>query len=264
MQNGPDNIYIVVLLGMAGTLLLCIAIILFYTRYQKKFYLQQKMMNDAALAHQVDLLHNNIQSQETERRRISKDLHDDVGSHLANLNVQICKITYKNSKEELEQMIANCRQLTDSIINTVRNISHNLSPSGLEVFGFSEALGDMCERTAMASGIEIKLKNGAETLLQQLDINTSLALYRVIQELLTNTIKHAGANEVTIELTGRAAMLAINYNDNGKGMNENTGKKGMGLYNIESRLSMIHALLLPVAGDRRGFSMRIEVPIEQA
>ena len=99
MQNGTDNIYLIVLLGVAGSCVLSAAIILFYFRYQKKFYRQREEMKDAALNFQVQLLHNTIQSQENERKRIGKDLHDEVGGGLAGLRVSIGKLCLENQSE---------------------------------------------------------------------------------------------------------------------------------------------------------------------
>ena len=262
MQNGTDNVYLLAFMGFIGAFLLCVTIILFYIRYQKKFYMQRQEMNDAALAHQIQLLHSTIQSQEDERRRIGSDLHDDVGGYLANLRVQISKIARECPTDVLQQMVTNCQQLTDTAIDTVRHISHNLSPSGLELFGFAEVLADLCERTSISSGLEVNLNNNAGALSEKLVMNTSLALYRVIQELLTNTIKHAEADEVSLAISESNGMLIIDYSDNGIGMADNTGRMGMGMYNIESRLNMISATSVIKAGNSKGFHIHIEVHVD--
>lgn len=258
MQNGITNIYTFVVIGMAGSLILCLAIILFYLRYQRRFYLQREQIRNNELNYKVQILHSTIQSQEDERKRIGRDLHDEVGGALANLRVALSKMESEKSLVHL-----NCISLTDSLMHTVRYISHNLSPSGLEIFGFGEVLSELCDRTSTTSGLSIILNNEAPDLPSLTDVNISIALYRVIQELLTNTIKHAEASEVTIKISCSDHCLIIDYSDNGKGIESiNFQKKGIGMYNIESRLSMIHATFSIDKG-KKGFKIHAEVPLTE-
>jgi len=264
MSGNTDSIYFLVLLGIAGTLVLCGVIILFYLRYQKKFYLQREQLKDTELEYRVRLLHSNIQSQEEERKRIGRDLHDEVGGSLANLRVMISKIATDDAPAPLRKMVHNCQVFSDNVMNTVRDISHNLTPAGLDLFGLTEVLHDLCNRTANASGMAITFESNEAYLPGTLDINVPLALYRVVQELLTNTLKHAGASAVSITITGTEDHLRLDYEDDGKGLTTTApGKKGMGMYNIESRLDMIHARSTPGKKENSGYSIQIEVPLNR-
>lgn len=261
MQKETDDIYLLVFIGMAGCLLLCLGIILFYIRYQKKLYRQREEMQQAELSHQVQLLHSTIQSQEDERRRIGRDLHDEVGGSLANLRMAISNIANAPTQDILHDGVTTCRALTDTMINTVRHISHNLSPSGMDIFGLATVLEDLCDRTSRACGLNIILKNNADKLLQSLPINTSIALYRVVQELLTNTIKHANARQIKVQLSGNTGKLTLDYADDGKGVSPAGMKSmGMGMHNIESRLSMVYGTYNITTAMGEGFKIHIEVP----
>ena len=265
MLKSSDDIYLLVFLGMAGTFLLSSAIILFYVRYQKKLQQQQQQMKEAEQAYQVQILQKTIQSQEDERRRIGRDMHDDVGGSLANLRLVISKIARVETLEALKPLVMNCQGLTDDVINNVRNISHNLSPSGLELFGLADILGELCDRTLSSSGLAITLKDDAAKPVQQIDHNISIALYRVVQELLTNTIKHADAQTVCVSLDHSEKLLILDYADDGKGIEPGMLRsKGIGMYNIESRLSMIGANFTMGTPGTKGFSIHIEVPLAAA
>jgi signal transduction histidine kinase len=263
MLKNSDNIYLLVFLGMCGMFLLSGAIILFYVRYQKKFYRQQVQIKDTEMQYQVQILHSTIQSQEDERRRIGQDLHDEVGGALANLRLVISNIARAENLDALKPLVSNCQVLTDAVINNVRHISHNLSPSGLELFGFADILAELCDRTANSSGLLVILKNDTGKVTEQLDVNTSIALYRVVQELLTNTLKHAGAKEITITITQLNDQLIFDYADDGKGLDvEVIRNKGIGMFNIESRLSMVNATFAIGNAEKKGFNIHIEVPLK--
>lgn len=261
MPNANDDIYLLVLLGMAGTLLLCGAIIFFYIRYQKKFYSQRTQIQQAELDYQVSLLHATIQSQEKERKRIGRDLHDDVGAALANMRLAISNLARQESLTTIKNDVVHCRQLTDDIIETVRNISHTLSPSGLELFGLADSIEELCEHRSKHSTLSISFDNRVQPSLKDLSPDVAIALYRVVQELLTNTFKHAEAGKVTIVLYSEADKLLLNYADDGKGidMQQQNKTKGIGMHNIETRLNMIQALY-ETGTEGKGFSIHISVP----
>jgi len=222
-------------------------------------------MQQAELNYQVKLLHSTIQSQEEERKRIGRDMHDEVGGALANLRLAISNIGKTDAVPSLQSTVTYCQSLTDSLINSVRYISHNLSPSGLEIFGLYEILYELCERTHHSSGLEVALNNNAGDL-SGLSANISIALYRVLQELLTNTIKHAKADKVVILINCHENALTVEYTDNGIGIDTDRIKSkgiGMGMYNIESRLNMIDANYLIEKGVNAGFKIYITIPLKQ-
>jgi signal transduction histidine kinase len=262
MQKNIDDIYALVLLGMTGTLLLSSGIIIFYLRYKRRFYVQREQIYQADLNYQVQLLNSTILSQENERRRIGRDLHDEVGGAMANLRLVINAMAKRKDINFVKTDAEHCQALTDSIIDTVRRIAHNLSPSGLELFGLDTILKNLCEQTRQSSGLKIIYKTSGDSDLKQLSSDASVAMYRIIQELLTNTIKHAEAKQIVILFSKKEGSLILEYSDDGKGIDPEvmSKSKGIGIHNIESRLNMISAIG-NINYEQKGFSIRIAIPV---
>ena len=161
-------------------------------------------------------------------------------------------------------MVKFCQHLTDDVISAVRDISHNLSPSGLEIFGFSDVVSDLCDRIRRSTELDVAFAGNAGIQPGALSSEISIALYRVIQELFTNTIKHAHATKVVIEMEYAADLLRINYSDDGIGtMMAAPRKNGMGMHNIKSRLDMIDGHVLPGGSKTTGFHIQIQVPLNK-
>lgn len=260
MHKVTDNILILVLLTMLGTFFLAASFIYFFVRYQRRMLQQKEAMQKAELDHQETLLHSVIQSQEAERKRIGRDLHDDVGSALSNLRMVFGKIVSdQNTPGNAEQY----KPLIDNIINTVRNISHSLSPPGLELFGLEYTLHELCDNFNSAGVLHLTLTNHSGEKIDQLGPVPSLTLYRVIQELLSNTVKHAAATEADVCFTLEEGSMLVVYKDNGKGIDMSASKKpGMGMQNIESRLNMIEAPFVIESSPGNGFKIAIKIALQ--
>jgi len=262
MQSIEDHIYLLVILSMTGTTLLAVTIILIFIRNQRRLQKHRRQLQEAALQHQKDLLHASIRSQEEERRRIGRDLHDDVGTALSSLRMAIQQMVH-SSIETSPAISAGqyCKSLIDRTMTTVRDISHNLSPPGLELFGFYDTVEELCETITRSGSLDasVSLNTGKLPALEQ---STCLALYRVIQELLTNTARHARASRASIVFASEKTKLIMDYTDNGIGFDpEKTPTKGMGMHNIESRLGMVGADYSITTSPGHGFAMRIELNI---
>ena len=253
MQKVTDNIFLLVLFAMLGTFILATSFIFFFLRYQRRIIQQKEAMQKAELEHSEQLLHATLLSQEEERKRIGRDLHDDVGASLSNL-----KMIMAQSVEAAPGKPA-YKPLIDNIITTVRNISHSLSPPGLSLFGLESTLHELFDNFNIAGNIKVIFENEPGEKLNTFNEQTALAIYRVIQELLTNTVKHANASQVLIKYFSENNSCIITYQDDGKGINKTGGKKhGMGMQNIEARLRMIQAQYeLPVT---KGFFIKIIIP----
>jgi signal transduction histidine kinase len=254
-----DNIYILVIMCTGGIALLVIAFVILFIRNQSKLLLQKESLHQAAMDHQKNLLHAVIYSQEEERKRIGQNLHDEVGGSLSNLRILINRFNDGTdaTKESLPTELY--KQLIDRIIENVRNISHNLSPPGLELFGFSEALEEIKDIVGKGDESFISITNHADKTTDALPKPVALALIRVLQELVTNTLKHSKATCIGISLFMKNNLLSIHYTDDGVGcdMDDKKFKKGMGMQNIESRLTMIDARYTIKTSVGKGFALFI-------
>ncbi|MCR8558124.1 hypothetical protein KXD93_10740 [Mucilaginibacter sp. BJC16-A38] len=258
MQKTSDNIFILLLLGIGGVFMLVVSFVIIFIRNQNKLLQKQKQLQQAEMAHQQQLLQTVIESQEAERKRIGQNLHDDVGTALSNLRLTI-EAFNQDKPADADSFRRASKSIIDRVIQDVRHISHNLSPPGLEYYGFLGTLEELCEFTTQSSRLQVNITNNAGEAPDQLEQNAAISLYRVMQELLNNTLKHAGATEVHIDFDSEEDGVLISYHDNGCGLPLTDQKRGMGMLNIESRLRIIGATFNMESPDGKGFKMLIRI-----
>ena len=254
----PSQIDIYILL-FGGTLLMFLLagmLLFFVTSYQKRLLRNKAEVETMKSRHQLDLFQSSIDAMEDERRRVSRDLHDEIGAALSMLRLQVGQLNF--AKETVtEKIIVGSKQLIDSTIENVRRISNDMLPHGLDEFGLKYALEMLCDKIESASSLVINLNLHN---LERLENRLELALYRILQELLNNTLKHAQASEVNINFIADNQQLTITYRDNGKGFDiEALTKRGLGLKNIESRVNMIHGKLTYIPTVEKGVEVVIGI-----
>ncbi len=148
-------------------------------------------MREAELQHQKMLLHSVIRSQEEERARIGRDLHDDAGTALSRLRMSVDSFAMQTNDDPLlAAFISHCKTSIDAIVTDVRNIAHNLSPSSLRLYGFTEAMEELADTVNSSGMLHVDIRNEAAAPLDALGHSVALALYRVLQELLAITARH--------------------------------------------------------------------------
>ncbi|PSK91427.1 sensor histidine kinase [Taibaiella chishuiensis] len=254
------NIYLYVIVAMCGSFLLSVALLLFYLRYKKNLLHQQFRIQNAELEHQKQLTQVIIHSQEQERKRIGKELHDDVGNSLASLRLYLDKYMYIAAQENRE-VREEYKKRISAIFQKLRMISHQLSVVEIELFGLREAMFILSEHIEQSGGFTITIDESAMKIPEDLSYDTSVIIYRVFQELLTNTIKHAQATSVDIsfEYLEDAAELLIHYADNGVGISSKKKLHGLGFKNIESRLQVVNGRF-DMDSKKAGFSIKLFIP----
>ena len=257
----PSQIDIYILL-FGGTLLMFLLagmLLFFVTSYQKRLLRNKADVETMKSRHQLDLFQSSIDAMEEERRRVSRDLHDEIGAALSMLRLQVGQINLSAAvqHEKAENLIIGSKQLIDNTIENVRRISNDMLPHGLDEFGLKYALEMLCDKIESASSLVINLDFN---ITERLENRLELALYRILQELLNNTLKHAQASEVNIIFKPDNQQILIVYQDNGKGFDvETLTKRGLGLKNIESRVNMIHGKLTYIPTVEKGVEVQIGV-----
>lgn len=253
-----DNIFLLIILCTGGISLLVIFFVVLFINNQKKLLSNKQQIHEAEMSYQKELMRVVLQSQEEERKRIGQDLHDDVGGSLSNLRMLINRNELSKDQGS-NSAAANHKLLIDKIIQDVRNISHNLSPPALALFGFTVALEELIDSINDEDGSLINIINHAASMTDKLPYDMALALIRVLQELISNTIKHGRAKRIEISIFIENGLLAIQYMDEGRGYDpgDQKNRKGMGMQNIESRLNMINATYTVKTAPGAGFSMFI-------
>jgi|GEM_PF-274818 len=264
VQTTGDNIAVLLAIGTAGMLILAVSVIFMHTRNQNRLLKQKEQAQEAELKHQKVLLNAVINSQEAERKRIGQDLHDDIGAALSGLRLMI--ELYQPADTEREGFVnfrSNTKETIDTIVAELRHIAHHLSPSLLTLHGLNAALNKQLEFINRTNYLQGSIINDAPEVIRDLEIGTSTAIYRVLEELLNNTIKHAKATTIQINFVKQDNNLLIHYSDNGIGLPPQlvTNDKGMGMQNIESRLSVINATYQIINNPGKGFRIEIIYPI---
>ena len=210
------------------------------------------------------------EAQETERRRVARDLHDSVNQILSSVKFRIQSVEEKllDHDEAAWKEATKAKSLLEKAMQEVRRISRNLRPSELDDLGLAAALRSLCGEFSERTGVVIELATAR--LPQNVPGEIELNLYRIIQEALNNIEKHSRATDVTLRLAREGSFLRATIRDNGRGFDpllthHRAGKKnhGMGLVDIKERAAFVggHCAVQSVPG--RGTELAIAIPLNQ-
>lgn len=193
-----------------------------------------------------------IKAEERERSRFSKELHDGLGPLLSTLKIYLEMFFSNPTDNEVKGRIKNT--LSDSI-KTVKEISNNLSPYILENMGLKKAVESFVENVRFSQKISIVFNSNLDYRLKQ---EIEISIFRIITELINNTLKHAKATVIEITININEKTLFIHYVDNGIGFNYDkvySQKKGIGLLNLKSRIENLGGILKIITSQGKGFEM---------
>ncbi len=246
------------LFGVLVMILLSVSLVVFFVVYQRRIYAQEQLRQEQARIHQKELLAAAVATQESERRRIASDLHDGIGSLLSATRLYLRQLSPDLAGPKASAIKASSLEILDEVIQNTRRITHDLLPPVLEKFGFQAAAEDLAEKVQGSSGVEIGCDLSQD---KRLNNSQEVALYRILQELLNNTLKHAQAREIVISDAWQQNGYYFTYSDNGTGfvLNENEAV-GLGLRNIESRVTVLNGELKWTTSPGAGLEVNIYLP----
>jgi signal transduction histidine kinase/tetratricopeptide (TPR) repeat protein len=235
---------------------------LFYTRYK----LKQKAILDAEMLKQQELRAKAIiEAEEKERMRISRDLHDGVGQTLsaAKLNLSSLESKLSGKNIETDAILKNAIDLVDDSVKEVRAVSHSMMPNALLKSGLVAAVREFINKLSTIEKLKIDLE--ITGLHERLEPSTETVLFRVLQEIVSNIIKHAQANHITIQIVKHETELTIMVEDNGVGFDTKKMNEfnGIGLKNITSRIEFLKGRVDFDSVVGKGTTVVIEVPLEE-
>lgn len=179
-----------------------------------------------------------ISTEENERKFFAKELHDGLGPILSTMKMSLSTLDESKLSAENKEIVKRTEYAIDNAIVTTKEISNHLNPQVLERFGLKKALQTFINNVIIVKGIEVELTINTEK--KRFKNNTEVILYRVICELINNTIKHASASVIKIFIHLQRETVVCNYEDNGVGFNPLKEQAGMGLLNIQSRIKSIN------------------------
>jgi signal transduction histidine kinase len=256
-RTNQRNIY---LFSGSGTVVVILFLFIFYRHKARKdkIIAEQKIRQ---LEEEKKLLaaKSIVEGQEEERKRIAKELHDGLGVLLSTAKMQFT--TIKDKSPENRPLIDKATKLLEQAAGDVRKISHNMMPGLLTRFGLYEAAEDLIEQLDETEGLSVKCEITGDT--KRLPENTEIMLYRIIQELVNNTIKHAEATAISLKMDILPELLKINFSDDGKGFNveDKLESKSIGLTSIQSRINFLSGKSIIESSPGKGISYSIEIPI---
>ncbi len=233
-----DNLLVYILASIAVMLLFAVGVIWFLNQTQRKIVQSKLKEQEREISFQKELLENTVKTQESERERIAKELHDDVGSQLSVIHLNLHVLKEKVEKDqELHQVLDHIEQSLKKSTERTRTISHDLMPSILQKFGFLDAVNELVNSINLAQVLDVDIEN--ESSLKISDKFKLLHLYRIIQELLNNTLKYANASKVKIVFTEIGEQIEMIYTDNGVGFDPSKHSEGLGLGNVNTRIRLL-------------------------
>lgn len=222
-----------------GMVVLAMAIVFFVLFYQRKMLESKLKQQQIEAEHQQKMLQATLESQENERQRLAADLHDSIGAMLS--TVRISMLTAVRNENANAEGFHQVKEMIDETIDSVRRISRDLMPSTLQKFGLTQAVNDMCRQYMLTSGIKIDFEKLGEE--QPLAKSKEIIVFRIIQELINNSMKHSKSNTIAVCMNWNGA-LNISVEDFGIGFNveeKKVASSGLGLFNIQNRAKIAGA-----------------------
>lgn len=218
---------------------LCLAVGIFYVN---KIFKEMRLLNYQRRLTERRILTTVLRTEEKERTRLSKELHDGLGPLLSSAKMSLTEL-YKAKLDDADrELLKNTENVIEEAILCLRELSNNLSPHTLTTFGLAKALNNFISKASAlhaSKKIDIRFETNLKT--ERFDTNVEVILYRIITELMTNSLKHSGCSEIRLSLRHEANIITIHYSDNGKGFDPSAVlDTGMGLSNITSRVGSLH------------------------
>jgi signal transduction histidine kinase len=228
----------------------------------QKIFKYMKRVEESRRLTEKMFLNTIIQTEEKERKRFAKDLHDGLGPLLSTVKMSVSSLAQIKHDEASREIVENTEMVINEAIKSLKEISDNLSPHVLNNFGLVRALNNFSNKINVTKTIRINLVANMKD--ERFDSNVEVILYRVICELINNTIKHAHAKKIDISLTQDEDFLTIIYKDDGKGFDvnkviEQPASSGMGFSNIYSRINSLKGEIKIESAHKKGTLVTIKV-----
>ena len=207
-----------------------------------------------------DMSRKLLESQEQERARIGRELHDDINQRLAMLAVELEQL--QDDPSELQSRLEKLRKDATEISNDVQALSHELHSSKLEYLGVVAGVKSWCKEFAERQKIKIDFKSDV---ISPLPLEIGLSLFRVLQEALHNVLKHSGVKHVEVQLLEHPTDILLTISDSGKGFEMEAARRGrgLGLTSMEERIRLVNGTITVESKPMAGTTIRIRVPFKQ-
>lgn len=252
-------------IGTLAMLILAIGIIVFVIFHQRKVIRYQLQMKKLESEKQQILLNASIRFQEEERQRIAADLHDDAGPLLATARLYLNENLVNQEKGQQLQSILSAKQIIDDAILLVRNISHSLMPPTLKNFGLESATSDLFQKISGSGSLNASAR--FHDYRERLKVDAELLVFRIIQELVNNILKHSNAGFIHLTQNANGNNMYLRLHHDGKGIVQaefdklNHISQGLGLKNIASRIKVLNGrIYFEIDSSQTYYKVTLEIP----
>lgn len=250
-----------------GILILIFFIVFIVLLYQKRVLAHNTQLMNREQEHQRKLLDASVEIAEQERFRIAANMHDDVGMllNVLKLNLARARRDQHSNRDAFEKVMDNSLGIIDNSIMTIRSIANDLMPSVLINLGLVKSIRELCNQINLSGTVVLKLVAEVEDV--AIDRRIELQVYRLIKELLNNTIKHAAPSFITIHIDLSGSNLSVEMTHDGKGVTTAEIREmasvstGLGLKSILTRTQFINARLEFLILNKNTAQVIIDVPI---
>ena len=203
-----------------------------------------------------------VNAQEEERRNLSRELHDHVAQVLTGLRMGLGRIERSSGDTKVGPLVAECRTLVDDMFRTVRDLALGLRPSMLDDFGLRPALEWHVRDFSRRCNVDATLKMDGD--FDSLPDKHRTCVYRVVQEAMTNCVRHAQAATIAVEVSSREGQLRVAVTDDGIGLDPDSGRRGLGLRGIEERVKELRGAMAIARRAAKGTTLTVSLPVPAA
>lgn len=242
-------------------LLLVISLLIFlFIIFRKNKKISVQRINEIKQKEELSLTKAILDGEERERERIARDLHDGLGGMLAGVKINFSTWSANHLDVEKDKEFYKILGQLDNSVSELRHVARNLMPESLLNFGLETAINDLCE---FYTRKDLEIDFQAINIEKNLPLNIQLNIYRIVQELLANAIKHAEAANILLQCSQSGKNFFITIEDNGKGFENNAEQKAksMGLRNLRNRVDYLKGNM-EISSDNQGTTINIELNID--
>lgn len=263
-ENETQKVFIFIGLFMVTLIFLILIFINLETSkksHKKTISLKDLKIDELLRENELENLQGLLAGQDVERKRIAQDLHDTIGGMLATVKLHFNALgKSKDLKGDNAEIFTNADNLLDESCKEVRRVSHDLNTGSASSYGLKENLKTLKNALELTSEVKVNV------IADEFDLPTlspiEKELFKVIQELLSNTLKHAKATEINIQLSQFEDEIQLMFEDNGIGFNVNKITRGLGLESIQKRIAKLQGTLTIDSHERSGTTFIFEIPVK--
>jgi two-component system, NarL family, sensor histidine kinase DevS len=227
-------------------------------RVAETFAAQAGIAVDTATRVARDAFQRAVEGQELERRRLARELHDETGQALTSILLGLRSLE-EAGPEGVGEAVGNLRELVVQTLQDVRRLAVELRPTALDDFGLTPALERLASTFAEQTGTAVELESRLGD--ERLPADVETVLYRIVQEALTNVVKHAQADRVSIVLQRKEAAVTTIIEDDGRGFANGDESDGLGLLGMRERVELVNGRLEIESAEGAGTTLVVEVPL---